>query len=286
MAGKMFQLVSRPLRVAAWSLGLASIFATPWADGFLRSSAIWEFKILVCLIGGLAVSVAWLSVPKDLLASVEANLITAGRFFLFWFGIYVFLCWSVYSGHLLVASSSVWDVLDGKAEKARQERGLSRSRLHLWIGKWFDPWVDKITVLPLIAFFALNGVIGFWAVVPVIVFDAFGTCLREPVTTLFKLFGYPSAISWRARLDAEIDNSLTKGESSASPIGKIKALVQCLGLEVCMPFYLGWLGASRIPDYVYYSAGVLGALSIISRHLPPNRFMAWANSLFRHKDVL
>jgi phosphatidylglycerophosphate synthase len=297
MAGKSLQRFSRPLRVAVWLSGIAAVIATPWADGFLDSDAIWEFKVSVCLVGGLAVSAAWLCFPKESLARIEANLITVGRFFLFWFGVYVFLRWSVYAGHLLVVSSPIWDVLDGKAEVARRERGLPRSKLNRWIGKWLDPLVDKITVLPLVAYFALHGVIGVWVVAPVVLFDAIGTCLREPVTTLFRFFRYPSSITWRARLDAEIERSLAqeslasdgkrkRDESRASAIGKVKALVQCLGLEVCMPFYLGWLGASRIPDYVYSAAAVLGALSVLSRHIPPNRFLAWANSHFRHQDVL
>jgi len=253
---------------------------------------------MVCLLGSLAVSVAWLAIPKDDLAHIEANLITTGRFFLFWVGVYALFHWGIYAAHMCIASSAIWDVLDGKGEIARKERGLPRSKLMRWIGKWFDPLVDKATVLPLLAIFATHGIVTFWAVGPVIAFDAIGTCLREPVTTFFRLFGYPSSMPWRDRLDAEIELSLKKdeeaaadekakkSESKANAIGKVKALVQDLGLEVCMPFYMGWIAISRIPDYVYYGAAVLGALSVVSRHLPPNRFLAWSNSLFKHQDVL
>lgn len=298
MAGKIRQLVARPLRVAAWSSGVLAVSATPWAEDFIRTSDNWAFKVIVCLLGGLAVAVAWLAFPKDWLACVEANLITLGRFLLFWVGICALVNWGVYAAHLFIVSSAIWDVLDGKAEVARKERGLPRSKLMRWVGKWLDPLVDKATVLPLLAIFAAHGIVTFWAVGPVIAFDVIGTCLREPVTTFFRLFGYPSSMPWRARLDAEIELSLKKdeeaaanerakkSESKANAIGKVKALVQDLGLEVCMPFYMGWIAVSRIPDYVYYGAAVLGALSVVSRRLPPNRFLAWSNSFFKHQDVL
>lgn len=298
MAGKIRQLAAWPLRATAWFFGVVAIVVTPWAETFIRTSDIWEFKVIVCLLGSLTLAVAWLAIPKDWLAHIEANLITIGRFFLFWVGIFAIFHWGVYVAHLFIASSAIWDVLDGKAEVARREHGYFRSKLMRWIGKWLDPLVDKTTVLPLIAIFAAHGTITFWAVGPVIAFDALGTCLREPVTTFFRLFGYPSFLTWRARLDAEIEQSLKKdeeaaadergkkSESKANAIGKIKALVQCLGLEVCMPFYFRWIADSRLPEYVYYGAAVLGALSVISRHLPPNRFLAWSNSLFKHQDVL
>jgi len=275
-----------------------AVVATPWANDFICRSDIWQFKILVCLLGSLALSVAWLTVSKDVLAHIEANLITVGRFALFWVGVHALFHWGVYATHLLIVSSAIWDVLDGKAETARKERGYFRSKLMRWIGKWLDPLVDKLTVLPLIAIFAAHGTITFWAVGPIIAFDAIGTCLREPVTTFFGLFGYPSVLTWRARLNTEIELSLKKDEeavvcekgqksdSKANAIGKVKALVQCLGLEVCLPFYLGWISVSRLPSYIYFGAAVLGALSVVSRRLPPNRFLARANSYFRHQDVL
>ncbi len=314
MAANIRQLVARPLRVAAWISGLSAVIATPWAEDFLRSSDNWEFKVIVCLLGGLAVSAAWLCFPKSWLAHIEANWITGGSFVLFWSSVPVFLYWNVYFGHLLVVSSAIWDVLDGKAEIERKRLGLPRSRLNRWIGKWFDPLRDKSTTLPLLAIVSCRGIVNPWIVFAVIAFDAIGTLLREPFITVVNMFGYPPSMSWRDRLYAEIDKSLksdeeaaadaknNKDRSKANWIGKIKALVQCLGLEYCLPFLLGWITVTRhefrspltlgwvvpvrYPDYIFAAAAVLGFLSVISRHLPPNRLMAWANSFFKHQDVL
>lgn len=314
MAANIRQLVARPLRVAAWISGISAVIATPWAEEFIRTSDNWEFKVIVCLLGGLAVSAAWLCFPKDWLAQIEANLITGGSFVLFWSSVPVFLYWNAYLGHLLIVSSAIWDVLDGKAEIERKRRSLTRSRLNRWIGKWFDPLRDKSTTLPLLAFVSCRGIVNPWILAAVIAPDAIGTLLREPFTTVVNMFGYPSSMSWRERLNAEIDKSLkkddeaaadaknNKDESKANWIGKIKALVQCLGLEYCLPFLLGWITVSRhdfrppftmgwvvpvrYPDWIFAAAAVLGFLSVISRHLPPSRFMAWANSCFGHKEVL
>ncbi|MBI5654261.1 CDP-alcohol phosphatidyltransferase family protein [Candidatus Uhrbacteria bacterium] len=314
----------RPLLlVAARLLAIPAIIATPWAETFLRTSDIWQFKAIVCIAGGLAVTLAWLAFPQDLLARIEANFITIGHLVLFWVGAYAFFRWSVYAGHLLIVSSAIWDVLDGKANKLRAERGLVRSKLNRWIGKWLDPLVDKATVLPFLCILAHRGIVNPWTVVAIVAFDVIGTFLREPFTTLVHLFRYPCFLSWSSRLGAEINRSLANEildtddeqtvarkkkfadqETKASWVGKVKSLVQNLGLEFCLPFLLywvalspfsdhahdfgrlGWIALLPLPDCVFAVAAVLGAASVVSRHLPPNRFMVWANSFFKHQDVL
>lgn len=296
----------RPLLLwAARLLAIPAIVVTPWADEFLESSDNWEFKAIVCIAGGLAITLAWLAVPRDWLVKFEPNLITVGHFVLFWVGAIVFFRWSVYAGHLLIVSSAIWDVLDGKANKLRAERGLVRSKLNRWMGKWLDPFVDKATVLPFLLILANRGIVACWIVYVIIVFDVVSTLLREPFTTLIHLFRYPAFLTWRARLETEINKSLENElldtddeetvarkkkfadqETKASWVGKVKSLVQCLGLEACLPFVLLWISGPNIPDYAFGLAAILGAGSVVSRHIPPNRFMVWANSFFKHQDVL
>jgi len=278
-------------------------------DGILQSSLPWQLKVVFLLLPALMLSVALLSISKKRLANLggeryrSPNWVTLLSIPIFLIGLVLFLPMSPFFGFQVNVLGNIMDVLDGKKSVAMDEFGIPRSKLDRWIGQWFDPLADKIRILPALALFAWLGLVNPWIAAIIIVTDAAGTIFREPFTTLLALRRYAPGMPFRARLEAEIDKGLErqakaaqdaekvksqKGASSATAVGKVKALVQCFGLIACGLCWLQLVREPRLPDWLFAAAAVFGLLSVASRsvsHPKVLAFLAHAGKLFRHRDV-
>ncbi|MDQ7814261.1 MAG: CDP-alcohol phosphatidyltransferase family protein [Patescibacteria group bacterium] len=263
-------------------------------DELLRSSMGWELKLPILLAPGVVIGIFMLFFfNKRRLARLSQvplcgpNWLTLWSLLFYWIGMAVFLTVSPYFGLQLVVVSCLMDVFDGKMSVAMAELGIIRTAIDRWIGKWLDPLVDKLRVVPTLVIFCVLGGISHWVVLFVALPELIGTFCREPFTTIPALRGYPSVITFKARLRAEALKSL-ENESKATVIGKMKTLFQDLGLIAFVPFYLHW-NVQPIADYVFLATVPLGVLSIVSRKLNVawlKRLLSRADPYFKHQDIL
>ncbi|MBP9864280.1 CDP-alcohol phosphatidyltransferase family protein [Patescibacteria group bacterium] len=268
----------------------------------MLQSLPWELKAFVYLSAALLVAIATLAIPKSWLVRIgqlpflSPNWISFWRLPIFWVGAYLFYYTSSFFGLLIIVLACCLDVIDGKMAKAMRDAGIIRSALDLWIGVWLDPLVDKLTLLPLIGIISSAGLIDTTATFCIILFDVIGTSLRDPFNVwermkrrFVKKPELRKTLSWhpyRAHLELTADKE--PSETKANPIGKIKSLLQSLGLALCGPYILHWVELDVYPTYWFSLAALFGLMSVLSRHLNIStlrRITRWSSSYFNHQDI-
>jgi len=264
-------------------------------DELLMSSLGWELKLPILISPSVLIGILMLMFfTKKRLALISRwpycspNWTTLWSLVIYCLGMSVFLLVSPYYGLQIVAISCLLDIFDGKMSVAMAMYGIARSPLDRWIGKWLDPLVDKLRVVSALVIFCFLGGIKLWVVLIVAAPEIYGTVTREPFTNIPALIGYPKAVSFMERLRREAAKSPSE-ESKASFVGKIKTLIQDLGLIAFVPYYLHWQDAPLLADYVFLASVPVGMLSVISRKLK----IAWlqraqkhADPYFKHQDIL
>ncbi|MFZ6015468.1 MAG: CDP-alcohol phosphatidyltransferase family protein [Patescibacteria group bacterium] len=267
-------------------------------DEILQSSLPWELKAFICLASGLIVTVLVLAIPYRALAwagrntPLSPNVLSAIRLPVFWAGVAVHFYVSYFWGFVIVVFATALDRTDGKMAKAYVMHAITRTAKDMRIGEWLDPLIDKLTLLPLIAIFAARGIISPWLAFGIILIDVFGTLMRKAVVLWFKRRVEPKIKPW---LDKRAARKVTRTRKSimammrpskASAAGKIKALLQALGLVVCMPYESGWF-KDTLPVFIMFTGALFfGALSVLSRykiHEDVDKVVDSANAVFSHE---
>lgn len=238
----------------------------------------WTLKAAVWLFSGVVLAVMLLAIPKKAYIAVSRrwtwftpNFLTAGRLPFVYLGYELFFASDLqFVGYMLVVFGTVVDRLDGKHATALEEatiagvKGLPSGRTAL--GEWLDPLVDKLAFIPLFCVFAVKGIIVWWMVSIMVVFEFLGTAVRPP----FNFWGRYMR------------------SASATGIGKIKAGFMCISALVYMPFSLQWVESdSWIPHLPFAAATLFAALSVLSRVSINRKVDAMTHdvtSVFLHDD--
>ncbi len=259
----------------------------------------WELKSFIYLSSSLLVAVITLLIPKRTLVwasqkpLLSPSWITFWHILLVWFGAFILFYINTLAGLLLIVEGCCLDVVDGKQAKAMQLAGIIRTKLELWFGAWFDPLADKLALLPLIGVLGARGIIHPFVVTCIISFDIIGSLLRDPFNLgerLIRIIKRRPALSWHPyRAHLELTASVETAEAKANPIGKIKSLLQALGLALCGPYIFQWIEPSEIPTYWFSVTAVLGLMSVVSRHLNVSTVRRTLQRLqkshFEHEDI-
>jgi phosphatidylglycerophosphate synthase len=242
----------------------------------------WQLNAAIWIALGLIEVVLILTIPKRVLARVSQwpflspNWITFWRFPIFWFGTYIHFRVDPFGGYQIVVAACALDRVDGKMAVAMREHGIPRSLRDLKRGEWLDPFVDKVTLLPLMILLASKGAINLWLATTIAVADGIGTLLREP----FRL---------GARLSKRLVSHIKlKKSTRASAAGKIKALLQAFSLVTCVPFELGWVRLVTVPNVLAGLALFFGLVSLLSRFSLGGGVDVTSesvDSLFSHRDL-
>lgn len=215
----------------------------------------WTLRASAWLFSGAALAVLLLAVPKRAYVAgavkwrwFTPNFLTVGRLPFVYLGYLLFFGSYPFTGYMLVVFGTVVDRLDGKFATALEEaaalgrKGLPAGRTPL--GEWMDPLVDKLAFVPLFCVFGWQGILPWWMVGVMTVFEFLGTAVRPPFNLLAKYMQ----------------------SARATGIGKIKAFFMCLTAIACMPFSLLWVESGFwIPRTVFALATVFAALSVLSR---------------------
>lgn len=213
---------------------------------------------------GLLILLACYTFPRKILAWAAhrplfaPNCITLWRLPLAWIGIAMFFDSHPEAGCNLIVASLGLDKLDGVAARATGKVappiiGFATWR-HFWreltfagistTGKWLDPLVDKLTILPVLTFFGLRGYVPLSAVIVMILIELFGTYLRANAKQM----------------------KIKVKETAASGFGKVKVALQIATMFLCLCYDQRWLVShSWILDLTTIAALIFAVLSVVSR---------------------
>lgn len=237
----------------------------------------WELKAFIYLCAGLLVAVLTLAIPKRWLVKIgqlpflSPNWISIWHFVFFWIGVDVLFTVNASIGYLIIVFACCLDVIDGKMATAMAEAGIVRSKFDLWIGTWIDPLFDKGTLDPLIGIVSFLGFIHPVAALFIIFFDVIGTFLRDPFNAWERLRRWiydQEPLPWNPyQAHLELKRAAGPSETKANPIGKIKSLLQSLGLVLCGPYLLHWIEPDSYATYWFSVTAAFGFMSVTSRHL-------------------
>lgn len=125
------------------------------------------------------------------------------------------------------------------------------------IGGWLDPLVDKVTILPIIAYFCIQGELWLPVGILILTVEVIGTISRPP----FRLL------------------PLKLRQVNASWAGKMKFTFQFTALIVYMPVDQGWTKMNAVPNYFLVGAAVFTILSFASK-IEFRGWLTWINHLF------
>ncbi|MBU1018100.1 CDP-alcohol phosphatidyltransferase family protein [Patescibacteria group bacterium] len=185
------------------------------------------------------------------LRPLAPNWVTILRFPVVWTGFITYIAGHAYTGFCIMVFGVALDKLDGNIASACGSKPTSFP--DTWeelnhpgctkMGAWLDPFIDKITVLPIIICFCVWG--DLWApfVSVMIGVELVGTLMRHP----FNL-----GQRWQR-------------QTSATWFGKIKFTLQYTALLTYLPIDQNWVPPSSIPNVVLGLAMVFSVLSAMSR---------------------
>ncbi|MBN2095938.1 CDP-alcohol phosphatidyltransferase family protein [Candidatus Peregrinibacteria bacterium] len=185
------------------------------------------------------------------LRPLAPNWVTILRFPVVWAGFITYLAGHAYTGFCIMVFGVALDKLDGNIASACGSKPTSFP--DTWdelnhpgrtaMGAWLDPFIDKITVLPIAICFCVWG--NLWApfIGVMIGVELIGTLMRHP----FNL-----GEGWQR-------------QTSATWFGKIKFTLQYTTLLAYLPVDQGWVPPSPIPNVVLGLATVFSVLSAMSR---------------------
>lgn len=231
------------------------------------------------LLIGLVVALPLLAIGfhKPLLKAIgklpglAPNWLSIWRFPLVWTGFALYLYYDAYIGFTLVVLGFTMDRMDGKVAEAHGDEVAEFDDTidelnhpgKTKMGGWLDPFIDKITVVPILLYFCIKGELWLPLGLLILAVELMGTITRPP----FKL------VNIRLR------------QVSASWAGKTKFGFQCATLIVYIPVDKGWEVASAIPNYFLAAAATLTILSFASKVDFPAP-LAWINRVFDRLAVL
>lgn len=254
-------------------------------SSLLSPSLPWELKAAGCMAPGILLVVAFLLVPKSILAQIgqvpflSPNWITVWRVVIFWIGAALFFRVDPFIGYLAIVVASILDVIDGRMATALREHLIPRSRRDAKVGEWLDPLADKVTNLPLIGVFAALGIVNLWLAAAIIATDVIGTFFREPINLDARFKAFIGKVNGTKR---------NRRPSRANAVGKAKALLQSLALVACGPPALGWIRPFALPNILLVLALVAGFVSLLARFetfTALSRLVSRAGSHFTHKEL-
>lgn len=275
----------------------------------------WELGYPMALASALSLCVAFLLIPKRILAfhGPTPNQITLIGL-AFWS--VAIVCYVLHVDLMetikLFGIGGVLDVLDGKKAVAMKEFGVPRSAAEKRRGKSLDPFADKLKNLTVIVLFGLQGVINFHLTIAIVSFDTFGSLIRNPVNIGARMYWAAKKMKepgWKKSILNFVGRRMVR-KTKASGFGKVKSTIQSLGLLVCAPYDLKWCAIQSLgllcvpfglmdgcavlpslPNLVYWFALAFGIMSIVSRmriHPAFDRLVdriGNAGSIFKHRDL-
>ena len=185
------------------------------------------------------------------LRPLAPNWVTILRFPVVWTGFGIYLAGHAYTGFCLMVFGVALDKLDGNIASAFGNK--SSSFPDTWeelnhpgrtkMGAWLDPFVDKVTILPILLYFCIKGELWLPFMGITIAVELIGTIMRHP----FNL-----GRQWQR-------------QTSATWFGKMKFILQYTTLLAYMPIDQQWVPDSPIPNSILGLAMVFSILSVFSR---------------------
>ncbi len=286
-----------------WQLKIGLSLAFALANGiafYMISKPIhWTLEAYFTLASTLGVCAAMLLVPKKQLANMSKhpcltpNCDTLWGVVFYCMGLSLFIKGYHFPGLMLGGIGGTLDVIDGKKSVAQAEFGIFRSARSKRIGKWLDPFGDKVKALSSIIFFSIRGIISHSIVVWITIGEIFGTLIRNPINIGARGFMVAKRMKkdrWLKKPLRWVSVRLVR-KSKASGFGKVKTTIQLFGLMICILYYRMWyLEHPTIPNHIYAVALAFVILSILSRmrtHPAFDRLMDRIGnfgSLFKHRD--
>lgn len=240
-----------------------------------QTGYIYAVTVLLVCLGMLVMT---LSIPQRILAKISRlpgcspNAISIESAFLFWgaMGVFCAVANKSFTGSaaliaiciFLTAKACILDIVDGRMARAMEKYQVPRSEKRKELGKWIDPFRDKLMMLPAIAIFSLKGYIALWIAVGIMSVDIFGTLMRLAVT--IKKRRYEKVPDWRWRGFWATFAYYVRGNTARTP-GKIKMPLQVIGILLCMLTTAGWINATPILDSLFGCALIFAILSVLSR---------------------
>ena len=228
--------------------------------------------MLLLLTVGLVLSVCTLAIPERAFVYIgkhcpwwSPSVTTGARVVIYWISLIVgYFVFSVFWGFLGVVEGCVLDVVDGLQARIYARHCIHRTARELGFGKYFDPLCDKGTVPPTLVYFGYLDTINLWLTVAIFAVDIVGTFMRhaKDIGAWLAKRG-PRGKKVGTWLIAKHEK-YTRLESATS-IGKIKALMQCLTLIACMPCQQGWIHGVGFANAMGSFTLALGVFSIVSR---------------------
>lgn len=217
----------------------------------------WELAAAIYLGIGLLETLSLILIPKKWLAQASqrsplmtANAQTVWRVPVVWTGWILMFCTDQqFLGFILAVMGLAMDRVDGKTAKAMLELQDPKVPHNEDIGKVIDPLADKLTFLPPFFVFAIQGIVPWWLVVPLVTLEILSTLMRRPFNLLITY-----------------QKTEKEKKDQATGVGKLKVLFQFITLLACGPLTLGWTTYSLwIPGVLTVITLMFGMLSILSR---------------------
>lgn len=207
----------------------------------------------------------WLLVAIGKLPGLAPNWLSIWRFPLVWGGFALYLGYDAYIGFALVVLGFMFDRMDGKVAEAHGDEVAEFDDTidelnhpgKTKMGGWLDPFIDKITVVPILLYFCVKGELWLPLGILILSVEFIGTIVRPP----FKLIG------------------LKLRKVSSNWAGKTKFGFQVATLIVYIPVDKGWEAASAIPNYFLATAATFTILSFISK-IEFRGWLVWINHCF------
>ncbi len=217
----------------------------------------WELTAAIYLGAGVSLTLMLLAIPKSWLAKASqrawymtANAQTIWRMPVVWLGwILMFAFGQHFAGFILAVFGLAMDRVDGKTAKGMMELENPKIPHNENLGKVIDPLADKLTFLPPFFVLAIQGIVPWWLVTPLVSLELLSTLMRRPFHLL---------ISYQ--------KTEKERKDQATGIGKLKVMFQFVTLLACGPLIFGWTTYSLwIPGILTGMTLVFGALSVLSR---------------------
>jgi len=251
---------------------------------------LWAFLVEYPLVSycasGFGVAIGLLFIPKRILKTLgewEAvrgfrpfcpNWLSIAHIWVAWLGFLLYFKWDAYFGLLVVVAGAMMDRMDGKMATALNREapeGLSKWEQFNFPGKtrmgvWLDPFVDKVTVIPIFVLLTIWGPLWGSLTVLLIASEVAGTAIRLPFLR-----------RWTRR-------------SGSTAVGKIKHTLQWVVFISFMPYERGWVppdwGASamNILMSVMTAFAVLSVLSRLKLRRELDEAADAATDLFGHEE--
>jgi phosphatidylglycerophosphate synthase len=248
-------------------------------DGRMGLTWGWAGLLLLYVGSGILIILLVLQMPRSFFVKYGYREYTAFRLRLFspnYFtayglvfslaGFFAFFFVHPYLGFQVTVLGKILDALDGIDARAIETAGIARSKLDKWIGTWFDPFSDKVGTLDYLVVFFITGYVSAWIAVPILLTAVWKTVSRSPFKLLPKLLMRNSKQGAMSQLMTEI-GSCDVNQDRADRLGKLKAVVECIGIIAVVPYWLGWTDAnSFIPNLVYGLALALGIASECTKY--------------------